>query len=72
MSHTYNNSIAPHEALELRELVSSQMVGVKKLQASINMVKDAELKGFMQAVVDSKVNSISELESFIQGSTVSQ
>lgn len=40
--------LAPHEAIEVRELISQEMLGIKKINASMNMVDDNELKNFMK------------------------
>jgi hypothetical protein len=71
-SNSNSGSLAPHEAIELREFLTSQLVGVKKLKSTINMIQDPELKGFAQAVLDSKINSISEVENFTKSTNIVQ
>ncbi|MEW9097231.1 MAG: hypothetical protein AB2417_19335 [Clostridiaceae bacterium] len=53
--------LAPHETLELHELLSSSVFGVKKANATLNMVNDEELKNFLQTSLNSKKSSIQEL-----------
>ncbi len=53
-----NMQLAPHEAIEVRELISQEMLGIKKISASINMVNDSELKNFMQDSLASKKTAL--------------
>lgn len=61
-----NNSLAPHEILELRELMDTDIIGAKKMQASIPMVEDDELKSFMERCLDSKKENINSMQDFIE------
>jgi similar to spore coat protein len=58
-----NGRLAPHEALEVRELVSQEMLGIKKISASMNMVNDTELKNFMQDSIASKKTALQNIQS---------
>ena len=58
-----NTQLAPHEAIEVRELVSQEMLGIKKINASMNMVQDNELKGFMQDALNAKKASLQNIQS---------
>lgn len=58
--------LAPHETLELHELLSSSVLGVKKANATLNMVNDEELKNFLQTSLNSKKSSIQELQGFLK------
>ncbi|MDP4087725.1 MAG: hypothetical protein Q8930_00490 [Bacillota bacterium] len=60
-----NNTLAPHEMLELRELLSNEVLGMKKLQVSMSIVKDEELKAYMQKSMDTKKNNICSIQDFI-------
>jgi hypothetical protein len=64
---TQNSTLAPHETLELRQLLSSDVLGAKKLQASITMVQDNELKSYMERCLSSKKNNINSIQSFVEG-----
>ena len=46
--------LAPHEAIEVHELISQEILGTKKVSASIDMVIDVELKSYMKAILSSK------------------
>lgn len=46
--------LALHEAVEIRELISQEILGIKKVSASIGMVNDSELKSYMQDTLFSK------------------
>lgn len=58
-----NTQLAPHEAIEVRELISQEMLGIKKISASINMVNDSELKNFMQDSLTSKKTALQNIQS---------
>ena len=58
-----NSAIAPHEAIELRSYLSQEMLGVKKINASLQMVKDEDLKNFMQDSLNSKKYALNEIKS---------
>lgn len=58
-----NTQLAPHEAIEVRELISQEMLGIKKISASINMVNDSELKNFMQDSLASKKTALQNIQS---------
>lgn len=60
------NNLAPHEMLELRELMDIDIIGAKKIQASIPMVEDDELKSFMERCLDSKKENLNSMQNFIQ------
>lgn len=64
-NNTPNNTLAPHEAAELHEIISSGVLGYKKLQASMPMVQDAELKNFIQESVSGKKLELDEMQNFI-------
>lgn len=55
---------APHEMLELHELMHSEIIGVKKLQASMPMVGDSELRTFMEQALNMKKATLHQCEQF--------
>lgn len=57
--------LAPHEALEAREFISQEMLGIKKISASINMVNDNELKSFMQDSIEAKKTALKNIQSVL-------
>ena len=61
-----STKLAPHETIELRELLGNEVLGYKKLNSNINMVQDNELKTFMQNCVNNKKTKIEELQGFIE------
>lgn len=63
-----NSNLAPHEVLELRELIDINIVGAKKVQASMDMVEDEDLKTFMESCLDTKKSNIDSMEKFIKSS----
>jgi similar to spore coat protein len=58
-----SKQLAPHEAIEIRELISQEMLGIKKISASINMVDDNELKNFMEDSLAAKKTALQNIES---------
>lgn len=61
-----NNTLTPHEMLELREILSNEVLEMKKLQSNMPMVKDENLKTYMQTCLDSKQDKISNIQNFIE------
>lgn len=55
-------NLAPHEALELHELIRSEVICSKKIQATKTMVQDKDLKAFMQDSLHAKTMALNELE----------
>jgi similar to spore coat protein len=55
-------SLAPHEALELHELIRSEVVCVKKMQASMAMVQDQDLKSYMEDSMNAKNTTLDQLD----------
>jgi len=62
-----NNSLAPHEMLEVRGLLDSEMLCLKKMETNMTAVKDQELKSFMQDSINSKNTRLQEMQGFING-----
>ncbi|WP_246615410.1 hypothetical protein [Clostridium thailandense] len=60
-----NTNLAPHEMLELHELISGEIVSLKRTQANISMVNDNELKNYMQQCLNSKKTAIEQIQNFI-------
>lgn len=58
--------LAPHEAIEVRELISQEILGIKKVSANIDMVTDAELKSYMQDTLSSKKTALKNIQSALQ------
>lgn len=63
--NTQNDKLAPHETLEVHELLRTEVTGYKKLQASIPMVQDEDLKQFMRDTLYSKQSNIEKIHQFI-------
>jgi len=58
-----STQLAPHEAIEVREFISQEILGIKKINASLNMVNDQELKNFMQDSIASKKAALQNIQS---------
>lgn len=61
-----NMGLTPHEALEVRELINQEVLGVKKVSASIDMVNDKDLKSYMQDTLSSKKTALKNIQSILQ------
>ncbi len=62
-----NAKIAPHEAIELKEFVHEEIVGIKKMNTSIQSVKDEDLKNFIQDLLNSKKAVLKEINMQVGG-----
>lgn len=60
------SKLTPHEMIELREIIDSNMIGAKKIQASMAVVDDDELVDFMERCLSNKKENISTIENFIE------
>jgi hypothetical protein len=60
------SDLAPHEMIELRELIVNCLVGEKKIQATMAMVNDDELKLFMKNCLKTKKENIKSMQTFIE------
>ena len=56
--------IAPHEALELHELIRSEVTCANKMKASIGLIQDSELKNFMEHSLDNKKTILNQYQQF--------
>ena len=65
MAAQKENALAPHEALELHEMLRSEITGYRKLQATMIMVEDNELKDFMKESMSYKRENIEQLRNFL-------
>lgn len=65
MAAQKEKALAPHEALELHEMLRSEITGYRKLQATLIMVEDNELKDFMKESLNYKKENIEQLRNFI-------
>lgn len=65
MAAPKEKALAAHEALELHEMLRSEITGYRKLQATMIMVEDNELKDFMKESMNYKRENIEQLRNFI-------
>ncbi|WP_238475857.1 hypothetical protein [Clostridium manihotivorum] len=59
------NKFAPHETLELHELLNTGVLAAKKLNTTVGMVKDQELKEFMKNTLTTKKTNINDIQSIV-------
>jgi hypothetical protein len=67
-----NTQVAPHEILELHELLNTNLIGAKKMTANMSMVQDQALKSFMKDSLNNKKAKIQELQNFINSTIGNQ
>ena len=60
--------LAPHEMLELHEIINSEVTCTKKLQASLGMVTDPDLQLFMERSIQLKKDTLRKYQEFYSGS----
>lgn len=60
-----NNNLAPHEILNIQELLNSNILETKMITNNISTIKDENLKQLMQEHLTSKMNKLKEIEDFI-------
>lgn len=58
--------LAPHEMLELHEIMNSEITCTKKLQASLGMVTDPDLQLFMEGSIKLKKDMLNKYQEFYQ------
>lgn len=58
-------ALTPHEALELHDMLRSEITGYRKLQATMIMVEDNEFKDFLKESMNYKRENIEQLRNFI-------
>jgi similar to spore coat protein len=61
------NAIAPHEALELHELLAFKNICATKSSTMAGLVKDEELKGILQQDFTTSKEHIKELNDLMVG-----
>lgn len=60
-----NQGLAPHETIELRELLTNEIASLKKIKADLSLVNDRDLKSYMQKCMDSKMGKVESIQQFI-------
>lgn len=56
--------LAPHETLELHEIIRSEVTAATKIQASLSMVQDQDMKRFMQNCLTAKQDALRQYQDF--------
>ncbi len=67
MPETGKLQLAPHETLQLHELLGSKVALVKKLKASQAMVQNPDLANLIEDSLNTKKLEIKELQQFLEG-----
>jgi len=65
-----NNRIAPHETLDLHELLTMKTVGATKSSVMGGLVKDEQLKALLQQDLKTCQEHIRELQGLLQSSVI--
>lgn len=56
--------LAPHEMLQLHEIIISEVTCTKKLRASLAMVTDPDLQSFMESSIQLKKDTLNKYQDF--------
>lgn len=69
-----NNTIqlAPHETMELHEILHNEVTAAKKIQATMAVVGDPELRRFMELALNTKHQILENYSSFYMGTVHKQ
>lgn len=60
-----DQGLAPHETIELHELLTNEITSLKKIKADMCLVNDRDLKSYMQKCMDSKMGKVESIQQFI-------
>lgn len=67
-----NAKLAPHEAIEIHEFVSQEILGIKKISSSLDKINDNELKNFMQDLIACKKTALQNIQCALKAQEKSQ
>ncbi|KLU62974.1 hypothetical protein CEB3_c06370 [Peptococcaceae bacterium CEB3] len=65
-------TLAPHEILELHEILGSEMVCAKKMESGLSAIQDQELSAFVQDTVNAKKQQIRDIQQFVNSNQIIQ
>lgn len=65
-------TLAPHETLELHELLRSHIAGIKKLETSLSIIQDQDLAALAQADVQAKKQQLHDIQQFVNSNNFVQ
>ncbi|MCW2277085.1 hypothetical protein [Heliophilum fasciatum] len=65
-------TLAPHETLELHELLRSEVLTAKKLKATIPMIQDPDLKTATTNCLNARMRKINDIQQFCQSTGMLQ
>lgn len=58
-------TLAPHETLELHELLSTDSAEIKKLSSTLTNIRDQDLKTYFQNYINFKKDNIEAIEKLV-------
>ena len=61
--------LTSHEMLELHEIIRSEVLCSKKIQTTLAMVTDPDLKSFMKLSLQSKKDTLTRYQAFYNDAT---
>ena len=64
------DTLAPHETLELHEILRFKQIEVKKIETNMAMVKGEKLSSYMKDCLESSRSFIEELRGFSEKSSM--
>jgi similar to spore coat protein len=66
----HNSRLAPHEMLDLHELIGMKNVCAAKSAAMMNMVNDPQLRNFLQQDVQTAKQQAHQIQSLLSSVTI--
>lgn len=64
--------IAPHELFELHEILAAEVTAARKMQANMAVVKDQDLKMFMQDAIAARQRRTNKIQHFMNSARTVQ
>ena len=61
------SSLAPHEALDMHELMSSKTVCLTEAKARLKLVQDPALKTLIEQEIQQTTNAITQMQTILAG-----
>lgn len=67
-----NQPLTPHEALQLHEIIRSEMIVIKKAELTMAIVSDPDLKSFMQTTLPIKKDTLTRYQGYYNNTVQQQ
>ncbi len=64
--------VAPHELFELHEILAAEVTAAQKMQANLAVVKDPELRSFMEDAITARQRRTNKIQQLMSGARTMQ